>query len=73
MTCQNNMMMPTVQHDRKAESIEAKVRWFQSLPVTERMDIFCEFTELALSVHPKLKDKRDVKPIAGRIQILSAK
>ena len=66
-------MIPTVQHDRNTESIEAKARWFQSLSLAERMDIFCEFTELALSVHPELKDKKYVKPIAGRIQILSEK
>ena len=67
------MRTPTVEHDRKQESIEAKVRWFQTLSMAERMDVFCEFTELALSVTPELKDKKYVKPIAGRIQILSAK
>jgi hypothetical protein len=66
-------MIPTVQHDRKTETIEAKARWFQSLSMAERMDVFCEFTDLSLSVRPELKDKKDVKPIAGRIQILSAK
>lgn len=66
-------MTPTVKHDREQETIEAKARWFQTLSMAERMDVFCEFTELALSVNPGLKDKKDVKPIAGRIQILSAK
>jgi hypothetical protein len=66
-------MTPRVEHDRKTESIEAKARWFQSLPMADRMDVFCEFTELSLSVQPNLKDKKDVKPITGRIQILSAK
>ena len=67
------MMTPTVEHDRKLESIEAKAKWFQSLSMAERMDVFCEFTELALSVHPELKEKKYVKPVAGRIQILSEK
>ena len=66
-------MIPTVEHDRQQETIEAKARWFQSLSIAERMDVFCEFTELALSVHPELKEKKHVEPIAGRIQILSAK
>ena len=66
-------MTPTIEHDRKQESFEAKMRWFQSLSMAERMDIFCEFTELALSVHPELKEKQYVKPIAGRIQIFSEK
>ena len=67
------MMTPTAEHNRELESIEAKARWVQSLSMAERMDVFCEFTELALSVRPELKEKKYVKPIAGRIQILSAK
>lgn len=66
-------MIPTVEHDWKHETIEGKARWFQSLSIAERMEIFCEYTELALSVRPELKDKKHVKPVAGRIQILSAK
>jgi len=66
-------MVPAVEHDRNQETIEAKLRWFQSLSMTERMDVFCEFTELSLSVHPELKEKKHVKPVAGRIQILSEK
>jgi hypothetical protein len=67
------MMTPTVEHDRKQETIEAKTRWFKTLSLAERMEVLCEFTELALSVHPELKEKKYVKPITGRIQILSAK
>ncbi len=49
-------MALTIHHDRRHESLEAKARWFQSLSLDERMDIFCEFTDLALSVNPDLKD-----------------
>ena len=65
-------MTPTVEHDRQQETIEAKTRWFSSLSMDERMEIFCSFTDLALSVNPDLKDRKHAKPIAGRIQILSA-
>jgi hypothetical protein len=65
-------MTPTVEHDRQQETIEAKARWFVSLSMAERMDIFCSFTDIALSVNPGLKDRKHAKPIAGRIQILSA-
>jgi hypothetical protein len=67
-------MTPTVEHDRQQETIEAKTRWFSSLSMAERMEIFCSFTDLALSVNPGLSagDKKHAKPIAGRIQILSA-
>jgi len=36
------------------------------------MDVFCDFTDLALSVNPDLKDRNHAQPIAGRIQVLSA-
>ena len=38
--------------------MEAKARWFQSLSMAERMEVFCSFTDLALSVNPHLKDRR---------------
>ncbi|HEX40617.1 MAG TPA: hypothetical protein ENN81_00965 [Phycisphaerales bacterium] len=59
-----------VRHDREAESMEAKAQWFQSLSVEERMEIFCEFTEMALTLNPRLKDGAHVEPIPGRIQVL---
>jgi hypothetical protein len=65
-------MTLTIQHDRSQESLEAKTRWFRSLTLAERMDIFCDFTDLALSVNPDLKDRNHAQPIAGRIQVLSA-
>ena len=72
-------MTPTILHDRNQESIEAKTRWFRSLSIEERMDIFCDFTDLAMSVNPNLpvrridgKDKSHAQPVTGRIQILSA-
>ena len=60
-----------MRHDRSQESIEAKTRWFRSLPITDRMEVFCSFTDLALSVNPNLKDRNHAQPIAGRIQVLS--
>ena len=72
-------MKSSMRHDRSQESIEAKTRWFRSLSIADRMDVFCSFTDLALSVHPKLpvrqidgKDRNNAQPIAGRIQVLSA-
>jgi len=64
-------MTPTVRHDRGQESMEAKTRWFRSLSMAERMEIFCSFTDLALSVNPGLKDRTRPHPVAGRIQVLS--
>jgi len=61
-----------VTHDRQEESMEAKARWFQSLPLSERMEMLCCFTDLALTVNPALQERKDAQPIAGRIQVLSA-
>jgi hypothetical protein len=65
-------MTPAIRHDWQQESIEAKARWFQSLSMAERMEVFCSFTDLALSKNPRLKDRTRAQPIAGRIQVLSA-
>ena len=61
-----------VTHDRSEETMEAKVRWFSSLPLSERMDMLCFFTDLALTVTPALQECKDAQPIAGRIQVISA-
>ena len=64
-------MILSIRHDREQESIEAKTRWFRSLSMADRMEVFCNFTDLALSVNPKLKDQNHAQPVAGRIQVLS--
>ncbi len=58
-------------HDRGEETPEAKVRWFRSLPLSERMEMLCSFTDLALTANPNLQERKHVKPLAGRIQVLS--
>lgn len=65
-------MQATVTHDRREESMEAKARWFQSLPLSERMEMLCCFTDLALTVNPALQERKGAQPVAGRIQVLSA-
>ncbi len=62
----------SVTHDRGEETLEAKARWFQSLSLSERMDMLCAFTDLALSVNPTLQERKDAQPVARRIQVLSA-
>ncbi len=65
-------MNQQISHDRQDESIEAKARWFKSLSLSERMEVLCTFTDLALSLNPKLAEKKDVQQVTGRIQVLSA-
>jgi len=63
-------MIAKVTHDIKDETIEAKVRWFRSLSIAERFQNFCDYTELALMLNPKLAEKEIDKSITGRIQVL---
>ncbi|MBN2093329.1 hypothetical protein JW964_27140 [candidate division KSB1 bacterium] len=59
-----------ISHSFNDESIEAKTRWFQSLSLAERMQVFCEFMELVLEINPSLLEKKDAQPIPGRVQVL---
>jgi hypothetical protein len=64
-------MNKTVFHRREEESIEAKTRWFRSLSLSERMELLCSFTDLALEVNPKLPDLKDAQQTNRRIRIVS--
>ena len=65
-------MEAKLSHDRADESIEAKARWYQSLTLTERMEIFCAVTDLALELNPQLADKKYAQQTQGRVRVLSA-
>ena len=60
-----------VSHDRQEETPEAKARWFSSLRMEGRMQMLCDFTDLALSANPSLLDKKHAKSTPGRIQVIS--
>lgn len=60
-----------ISHNPEDETIEAKTRWFQSLPLSERMEIFCAFTDLALEMNPDLAEKKDAQPNNRSFQIIS--
>jgi len=62
--------MSSISHDWLEETLEAKARWFQSLSLEERFDIFCEFTDLILENNPSVIDGKDATPIAGRVRVL---
>ncbi|MBN1391715.1 MAG: hypothetical protein JW947_02810 [Sedimentisphaerales bacterium] len=65
-------MKQAIWHDRQQETIEAKTLWFRSLSMAERIEVFCSFVDLALSVNPALKERINAQPITGRVQIISA-
>ena len=61
----------SISHDRNDESLEAKARWFQSLTIGQRMDIFCELTDMILAAQPDMiRSKPHAQPVPGRIQVL---
>jgi hypothetical protein len=60
-----------ISHSRQEETPEAKARWFQSLSLSERMDLLCFFTDLILSNNPNIAEQKDAEPITGRICVLS--
>lgn len=64
-------MTPTISHTRQEETPEAKARWFQSLPLSERMELLCMFTDMILSANPRMMEQKDAQPVAGRIRVLS--
>jgi hypothetical protein len=74
LDCYTEVAMNTssarVSHDLAEETPEAKARWFASLTLEERMDLFCEFTDLALDAHPSLVNHRHVQSTSGRVRVL---
>jgi len=63
--------MKQISHNIDDESIEAKVLWFRALPVSERMEMLCNFTDLALELNPDLAGAKDAQPIKGPVRIIS--
>jgi hypothetical protein len=66
-------MTGSVSHDIRDESPEAKGRWFQSLSLEERMDVFVSFTNLILENNPDIVKKKYVRPASERIRVISKK
>lgn len=60
-----------ISHDWEEETPEAKARWFQSLTMQERMDLFCAWTDMILQINPDIVNQKDAEPVAGRILVLS--
>ncbi len=66
------MTKPGISHSRQEETLEAKVRWFRSLSLVERMELLCLFTELMLAANPRIVEQRNAQSITGRVRVLSA-
>ena len=64
-------MYKAISHERQEETPQAKARWFQSLTVKERADLLCQYTDMILEVNPKIVERKNAQPVAGRIRIVS--
>jgi len=64
-------MTGSVSHDRLDESLEAKARWFQSLSLEERMEVFVAFTNLILENNPDIVKQKYVRPASERVRVIS--
>ena len=58
-------------HGWDEETPEAKARWFQSLPLSERMDLLCWFTDLILENNPRIVERRDAQPTSERVRVVT--
>jgi len=58
-------------HDRREETPEAKARWFKSISLEERMEMLCAFTDLILTVNPRIVETRDAQQTKRRVRVLS--
>ena len=65
------MPLHTISHSRQAETALAKARWFQSLSLSERMEMLCAFTDLILDNNPQIVEQKRAEPVAGRVRVLS--
>ena len=66
-----SLMKESVSHSFADESIDAKARWFKSLTVEERMDVFVSFTNLILENNPEIAKKKHDRPASERVRVLS--
>jgi len=64
-------MTGTVSHDIRDENLEAKARWFRSLSLEDRMDVFVAFTNLILENNPDIIKQKYVRPASKRIRVIS--
>jgi len=66
-------MEVSISNSRQEETAEAKARWFQTLSLTERMEMLCIYTDLILANNPSIAETKDAQSTTGRIRIVSKK
>ena len=64
-------MTGSISHDLRDESLEAKARWFRSLALAERMDVFVAFTSLILENNPDVVKQKPLPRASDRVRVIS--
>jgi hypothetical protein len=64
-------MTGSISHDIRDESLAAKARWFQSLALEERMDVFVAFTNLILENNPDVVKRKPLPRASDRVRVIS--
>ena len=67
----NEDLIIEVSHTRQEEEPEAKARWFQSLTLSERMEMLCSFTDLILANNPSVADTKNDQSASRRVRVVS--
>lgn len=71
MACRESSFQPGISHDYADGSPAARVRWFRTLTVQQRMEWLTGIQKLAWDANGgHMPRKRDAKPIPGRVEIL---
>jgi len=70
---EQQQMTNSISHDRADESLEAKARWFQSLTMEQRMDVFQQIMELALAVNSRLMERKNAQRPQGPFRVAGEK
>jgi hypothetical protein len=64
-------MKKQVIHSREEETAEAKARWFQSLSLRERAELFNSYTDMILEINPKIVEQKGAQSAKGSIRVVS--
>jgi hypothetical protein len=60
----------SISHDWQEETPEAKARWFQSLSLSERLDVFFNLMDVMMEINPAMAESKDTQPVPGRVLVL---
>ena len=64
-------MKKGISHNWNQETPEEKALWFQGLSFEERMEQFCSYTNFILTINPNILEYKNVRPVKGRVRIIS--